>query len=342
MVQRLLQPGEIEALDHTAIPRLLLPQPSTLFSARATRLRQLAAGDVPGIPVEEALRGYLGLMASVAQAQQNVVADLGAAGVPLPDANALKLAHDHNMPPLPASGARPAAWRMVFERLLGALAADKDAPPQLGAALETLRATDGAELEGIADAILGGFTEGADPLRAPFVAAALQVTWSLMAAQLDAAWAQPLVTGTLCPVCGSHPVASVVRIGGQAQGYRYLHCSVCESEWHMVRVKCSCCEGNGKVAYHGLVGKDADPQGENVAAAREGKTLDKANDPTKVARAETCDDCGTYRKIFNQEHDYHVEPLADDLASMLLDVLVAEAGYARASGNPLLWLKDGE
>jgi FdhE protein len=107
-----------------------------------------------------------------------------------------------------------------------------------------------------------------------------------------------------------------------------------------VRVKCSCCEGNGKIAYQGLIKGDADPVAANQAAASEGKTLSKANDPTKVARAETCDDCHTYRKIFNQEHDFHVEPMADDLASMLLDVLVSEAGYARASGNPLLWLKD--
>jgi FdhE protein len=341
LVQRLLQPGEIEALDHNAIPRLLLPQPATLFQARAERLRQLAAGQVPGIPVEDALRGYLGLMACVADAQHAVVARLGAAGVPLPDAAAMTLAHEHNMPPLPATGARPAVWLDVFAGLLDALAAAKDAPPQLAAALEQLRQTPPAELEGIADAILGAFADGADPLRAPFVAAALQVSWSLMASRLDAARAQPLVTGTLCPVCGSHPVASVVRIGGQSQGYRYLHCAVCESEWHMVRVKCSCCEANGKIAYQGLVSRDADPVGENKAAAQEGRTLSKANDPTKVARAETCDDCRTYRKIFNQEHDYHVEPLADDLASMLLDVLVSEAGYARASGNPLLWLKEG-
>ena len=340
MVQRLLQPGEIESLDHNAIPRLLLPQPATMFFARAERLRHLAAGDVQGIPVEEALRGYLGLMASVADAQHAVVTKLGATGVPLPDNASLKLAHDHNMPPLPATGARPATWLGVFASLLDALGAARNAPPQLAPALASLRATPSAELEGIADAILGSFAEGADPLRAPFVAAALQVTWSLMAAQLDAAWAQPLMTGTLCPVCGSHPVASVVRIGGQSQGYRYLHCSVCESEWHMVRVKCSCCESNGKIAYQGLVGKDADPQADNVAAAKEGKTIDKANDPTKVARAETCDDCHTYRKIFNQEHDFHVEPVADDLASMMLDVLVSEAGYARASGNPLLWLKE--
>ena len=42
MVQRILQPGEIEGLDHNAIPRLLLPQPGGLFTARALRLRELA------------------------------------------------------------------------------------------------------------------------------------------------------------------------------------------------------------------------------------------------------------------------------------------------------------
>ncbi|MCS0591365.1 formate dehydrogenase accessory protein FdhE [Massilia norwichensis] len=342
MVQRLLQPGEIEALDHNAIPRLHLPRPASLFEARARRLRQLAAGEVPGIPVEEALRGYLGLMAVVADAQHALVARLGPTGVVLPDQAALRAAHDHNMPPLPVSGARPANWQAVFGALLDVLAEAENAPPQLAPALAALRATPSAELEGIADAVLGSYPDGADPLRAPFVAAALQVAWSMMAAQLDEAWAQPLMTGTLCPVCGSHPVASVVRIGGQSQGYRYLHCSVCESEWHMVRVKCSCCEANGKVSYQGLVAHDADPIAENKQAAKAGKPLDKANDPTKVARAETCDDCWTYRKIFNQEHDFHVEPLADDLASMLLDVLVTEAGYSRASGNPLLWLRENQ
>ena len=149
----------------------------------------------------------------------------------------------------------------------------------------------------------------------------------------SAARVQPPVTGTLCPVCGSHPVASVIRIGGQSQGYRYLHCGACASEWHMVRVKCSCCEHTSKIAYQSLEAADGQP-----VAAADAAPVNKANDPSKVARAETCDDCKTYRKIFNQEHDFNVEPLADDLASLTLDLLVGEAGYSRASGNPLLWL----
>ena len=73
-----LQPGDIGSFDHDAIPRLLLPTPATLFEARAARLRQLAAGDVPGIPVDDTLRGYLTLMAYVADAQHAVVTRLHA------------------------------------------------------------------------------------------------------------------------------------------------------------------------------------------------------------------------------------------------------------------------
>ena len=35
-----------------------------------------------------------------------------------------------------------------------------------------------------------------------------------------------------------------------------------------------------------------------------------------------------------------MEPVADDLASFALDVLMGEEGFVRRSGNPLLW-QDG-
>ncbi|NVM74776.1 FdhE protein [Duganella sp. SG902] len=320
----MLEPGEIEALDHTAIPRLLLPEARSLFTARAARLRQLANNQIKGIPVGETLAGYLNLMAALVDAQAAAIRSLPADTFAMPDTATIQLAIDHHMPPLPVSGQRPATWRRVFDAILDQLDTLAGSQPQLAAVLVELRALDTAQLEGCADAILAELTEGVHPLHAPFVAAALQVMWTMRASQLDAPRVQPLVTNTLCPVCGAHPVASVIRIGGQSQGYRYLQCSCCASEWHMVRVKCSCCEGTAKVAYQSIDQEAAEP-------------VNKANDPSKVARAETCDDCHTYRKIFNQEHDFYVDPLADDLASLALDLLVGEAGYSRASGNPLLW-----
>lgn len=333
MVQRLLEPGEIESLDHNAIPRLLLPQARSLFTARAARLRQLANNDITGIPVGESMQGYLQLMAALVDAQAAVAASLPAETFALPDAAEIALSLEHNMPPLPVSGARPASWRTVFAAILDRLDPLAGEQPQMAGVLAQLRELDAAQLEGCADAVLAEVTEGVDPLHAPFVAAALQVVWAMRASQLDSPAVQPLVTNTLCPVCGSHPVASVIRIGGQSQGYRYLHCSACASEWHMVRVKCSCCEHTSKIAYQSL--ETSEDKAE--AAATDSAPINKANDPSKVARAETCEDCKTYRKIFNQEHDFNVEPLADDLASLTLDLLVGEAGYARASGNPLLW-----
>ena len=340
MVQRLLQPGEIETLDHNAIIRLHLPQAASLFTARTTRLRQLADNQVAAIPVEPGYRGYLLAMAALVDAQARVTAKRGALGVKLPDDNLMQHAHNHNMPPLPATGERPAEWRAVFADLLDVLESQPEIRTQMAPALAHLRGLGTAELEGIADLILDAATDGIDTLAAPFIAAALQVCWTIMAAQLDVSWASPLITGTLCPVCGSHPVASVIRIGGQSQGYRYLHCSLCASEWHMVRVKCSCCESNEKIQYQNITDIDT-PEAGAIDPETHGQTrINKLSDPTKMARAETCDKCFTYRKIFNQEHDYHIDPLADDLASLTLDMLVSEAGYARASGNPLLWLKE--
>jgi FdhE protein len=333
LVQRLLAPGEIESLDHTAIPRLLLPQARSLFTARAARLRQLANNEIKGIPVDASLSGYLLLMAALVDAQGKVAATLPAEAFALPDDAGMTLALNHNMPPLPVNGIRPDSWRTIFNAILDQLDSLADSQPQIATVLAELRALDGAQLEGCADAVLAELTEGVHPLHAPFVAASLQVLWTMQASQLNAQRVAPLVTNTLCPVCGSHPVASVIRIGGQSQGYRYLQCSTCSSEWHMVRVKCSCCEHTAKIAYQSIESAEDAP----AAASATPEVINKANDPSKVARAETCDDCHTYRKIFNQEHDYNVDPLADDLASLTLDLLVGEAGYARASGNPLLW-----
>ena len=331
MVQRILERGEIESLDHTTIPRQRLPVAVAVFEQRASRLRDLAAGKVPGIPVNPTLSGYLVLMRELVLAQAELAKTLNVADVAMPDAQTLDLAIQHMMPPLSIQAARPPIWRDILNKLITRL--DTGSNPQLTAVLDSLRAMSDAELEAQADAVLAQDRQVVNPAQAPFIAAALQVLWTSRAGQLNLQQIPMLETFTLCPVCGSHPVASVVRIGGQSQGYRYLVCSMCASEWHMVRVKCACCEHNGKIAYHGLDAVDTD----NPISQQSSAPDNKANDPRKFARAETCDDCHSYTKILNQEHDYNVEPLVDDMASLTLDVLVGEAGYARGSINPLLW-----
>ncbi|HMX17540.1 MAG TPA: formate dehydrogenase accessory protein FdhE, partial [Rhodocyclaceae bacterium] len=51
---------------------------------------------------------------------------------------------------------------------------------------------------------------------------------------------------------------------------------------------------------------------------------------------ETCDDCHSYLKIVYQEKAPDADPVADDLATLALDILVYEAGYTRAGPNLLL------
>ncbi len=58
--------------------------------------------------------------------------------------------------------------------------------------------------------------------------------------------------------------------------------------------------------------------------------------------AESCDECGTYRKVVSQEKDPLAEPLADDLASLMLDLLMGETKFQRASPNPLLYVAVAE
>lgn len=305
-MQRILPRGEIEALDHNVIPRVSLPDRASVFATRAARLRQLAADS----PVAD----YLLLMAQLVDAQQRALKDCAA---PEASEDRVALAQAHGMPPLQAIGwPRDPMWRNILAQLLDEVSRGKNVPAEaieVCAALRRAVDEDPESLEDLAEAVLAEQDQGVDSAAAPFVMAALQVYWTDLASRFDDKQLPVVSPFGVCPVCASLPVASVVRVGGQFEGYRYLCCSLCATQWHMVRVKCTHCEDVESVAYQAIDGR------------------------SPAIKAETCDHCHTYRKIFYQDKDLHVEPVADDLASLMLDVLVGEAGYSRASGNPLLW-----
>lgn len=299
MVQRILQPAEIESIDHVAIARVRLPERKVIFSARAQRLRQLAASNPIG--------PYLLLMATVADAQHAVAQSLE---IPRPSTDDIERAGAHCMPLLAISDVTTLrAAAALFDRL-------STAAPELAAPLATLRAMPAETMVRQLQSLLGRGDTPVDTTIAPFLMAALQVDLTVLASQLGERDIPVLDVPTVCPVCGTPPVASIVRIGGRYQGLRYLHCGICATEWHMVRVKCSHCESTEGISYYAV-----DGQGDAL-------------------KAETCDQCHHYRKISYMEKDPMAEPLADDLASLALDVRMAEAGYGRANSNPLLWLSD--
>ncbi|HEX9208537.1 MAG TPA: formate dehydrogenase accessory protein FdhE [Steroidobacteraceae bacterium] len=307
-MQRILEPGQIESLAERSIPRIRLPDRAALFASRAARLRKLGEDG-------HAIGDYLRLMAALADAQQAALA--GFASSP-PGAGQLELARTHGMPVAPAAGGpRDSRWRDVLLRLCDAVSASPETPPGVRDLCARLRQAPAAELEAQADALLGARAEGIDAAAAPFLMAALQVCWVDLASRLAVEDVAELGTHGVCPVCGSLPVASIVHTDPRSQGYRYLHCALCATEWHMVRVTCSQCASTKGISYQAIEGGG------------------------DAVRAECCDGCRTYRKILYQEKDGGVEPVADDLASLALDLLLTEAGFHRGSGNPLLWQPRG-
>ena len=306
-MQRILQPGEIEALDHTSFPRILLPQVSSLFAERAARLRQLANGN----PIAD----YLQFVAQIMDAQHKAVATLE---ITAPDAELMARAQEHSMPLLPAVDTIDPVWQTVLDNMLDTLQGSEGLPAPLQPLLKELRALAPEARADIAKKLLQKEVAARHVGMAPFIMAALQVTFTKRSASLsprDVPYTDP---ASICPICASEPVASVVRIGGKMAGHRYAHCGTCACEWHMVRVKCTHCESTKGIHYQGLEGA-----GEEVLA-------------------ETCEECGCYRKIVNQEKNPMAEPLADDLASLMLDLLMSETKFQRASANPLLFVAVAE
>ena len=262
---------------------------------------------------------YLRLMAALADAQQRELDALMSDGSRVAAGDQrLRTAREHGMPPLQADGwPRDPHWRTVLFGLCDAIAAAPGFPAAVAAACARFRALPVETLEEQAELLLSAASTGVDAQAAPFIMAALQVSWTRMACSFNHDEVAEHIGGVdvpgVCPVCGTLPVASVVRAEKGYQGYRYLHCALCATEWHLVRIKCSHCESTAGIHYHTIEG---------------GST---------AIRAESCEQCRTYRKICYQEHDMEVEPLADDLASLSLDLLMTEAGFHRGSGNPLLW-----
>jgi len=300
---RIIEPGQLEA-PAGQIPFLRLAEPD-VFKQRAERLQQLSQ--------QHSFGAYLSFLATLAQAQHEVLTHFPTVPLPTPEQQAL--CREHGMPVLGAQAwHRDDAWRDGLKAILQHMMA-APLPAPASAAVDRLMKISEAELEEIANKLLAGDLAAVGAQDMPFIAAALQVYWTHMATTLGEHVIGRLEQGGLCPVCGSHPVAGIVRIGGAQQGLRYLSCSLCATEWHMVRIKCSSCESTRGISYYVLEGSNG------------------------AVKAESCDECNSYLKLLYMEKDTQVEPVADDLASLALDVLMDETGKAR--GGPNLFFHPG-
>jgi FdhE protein len=281
---------------------ILLPNAAVRFARTAERLERLSRGH----PME----AWLDFMAKVARAQHHAGTMLS----PLvgPDKAAVDQAVAAGIPPTSADGhRREQAWRDGLALLLDT-AVGEGLPAPAAAAAAELRARSAASTETQADAFLRGVIDEKDTGSSFWIAAALQVYFTCLAGYLPARALRLLEQRSLCPSCGSTSSASLVTASGQNPGARYLHCSLCSTRWNYSRAVCVACGGSRTLALRGIEG-DAG-----------------------LVKAETCDECGTYSKMVYEAKDMQADPYADDLATLGLDIMVGEAGWARHAPNPLL------
>ncbi len=214
------------------------------------------------------------------------------------------------MPPIPRALFEVDDVAMAaIDRLLARLA-DAQTPAQTAAAIAALRAVSPEERRRLAaDALKDA--EPDDVAQRVLVAAGLQVHFARLAGLLVADDLKPVADGA-CPVCGSPPMTSSVVGWPKAHNTRFCTCSLCATMWNVVRVKCVLCSSTEGISYRVIEGK------------------------ADTVKAETCDKCRSYVKILYQVNDHLLEPLADDVASLGLDMLVAEEGWKRGGHNPFL------
>jgi FdhE protein len=281
---------------------LVLPDPTTRFARSAARLEALSTGH----PMAQ----WLCFMAKLAQAQHVAATTLPPFSGPSPAA--VERAAGARMPPLAADGhQRDGAWRDSLSILLDQFES-ATVPAPARAVLASLRGGEAAAVEALADRFLRGAVACSEAGAALFVAAALQVYFTRLAAGMSLAALRLLPQRGLCPCCGSTPVAGVVLASGQSPGARYLHCSLCATAWNHVRAVCISCGQARSLSLKDIEGMPG------------------------AVKAETCDECRSYAKMLYQAQDANVDPVADDLATLGLDLVVAEAGWVRHAPNPLL------
>lgn len=260
---------------------ILRPDLAERYATRAARLRQLAEG--------HELADYLRLAADIVDGQALCLGEV-ATDFPLDTAR------------IAAEG----RWPMLLESLSAHLRPRAPQPvivhlDALAAMPLTVRRQAGAQL-------LAGEFAAVDAAIAPLLWAALSSEVAQLARRVPLPQMRDGETAH-CPMCGCAPVASCIHTG-ERQGLRYLHCALCECEWHMVRAKCTNCGDAGDLDYLSFDTAEA------------------------ALRAEACGACTSYLKVISQEREPAAETVADDLATLVLDDAAQAEGFRRSGFNP--------
>lgn len=281
-------------------PYALVPDPVAMFTRRAARFAALAPGHDIG--------DYLLFLGTLSAAQAGIAAVL-----PRPALPDMSVALANAMPPLTRDLAAEPGALDTLDRLLDALGrvALAEGPADAVAHLAT---ADADERRRLSIAVADGYFELERLAECALVAAALQVWYAAHAEQLDAASLRNVGEG-VCPCCGGAPVSSTLtELPQAATGLRYLTCSLCLTRWNHIRVKCTACGAEKGISYRHVEGG------------------------TGEISAEVCESCRGYAKHLLQTKNPHLDPVADDVASYGLDMMLRADGWRRTGLNPFLIL----
>lgn len=296
-----LKPDPSAIGDVAKPPFARLPDPVAIFADRAQRYRALAQGHELG--------RYLEFLARLSQAQSDIQDGLPEPA--MPSAEVMARARAHAMPPLDRNSfTADAAFEATLARMLAA-AQTLDMPEAARAALDrVVNASASAR-----DVMVHDVLADAIPVEAMaehvFIAAAMQVHFARLASRLTVSELVSPGNG-VCPCCGGAPVSSMIVGWNGAHGTRFCSCSLCGTLWHQLRITCMLCGSNKSISYRHV------------------------EDGPDTVKAETCEACHGYLKVLHQQKDPSLDPTADDVASLGLDLLVRELGFRRGGVNPFL------
>ena len=282
-------------------PFVQLPDSPTLFTRRAQRLRSLAE--------RHELGAYLTFIADLSDVQHRIHVVLPPSQ--LPPAADIARARQFKMPPIDRSRfMRNATFDALWDGFFAALGAI-DMPDGARRAMERVRAADAATQDAMVAAVLDDMIPAAALAEHALVAAVTQVHYARLAAQLDPKTLVPVGEG-VCPACGAPPVCSMVVGWSGSQNTRFCACSLCRTLWNYPRIKCTLCGSTEGIAFQEVAGGSG------------------------AVKAETCDSCGHYVKVLQQHAHRLLDPVADDIATLALDLLLEQSKYRRGGVNPFL------
>lgn len=277
-------------------PFVFLPDPALVFQGRARRFRFLAK--------TSHLAPYLAFLADLSALQARLALSLPACP-PVPPSRAA------GMPPINrAALAEDPVLADALTALCGG-AADLPMPEPARVALAAAAGARARDRHWLLNNILSDTIpeDAAGPHL--FAAAAVQLHLARLAATLEAE-ALTLVGNGLCPACGGRPVSSSVTGAPGIENVRYATCAGCATQWNEVRVKCLCCGSTKGISYRSAETHEA------------------------TVKAEVCAECRSWVKILHQAKNPSLDPVADDVGSLGLDLMMKETGLRRGGFNPFL------